>query len=85
METNIRKVKPVFAHRISIFRIECHHEAIHDFTSLSHGSVDRVGSHTRYRLVDSRKIRALFNHLSVEELDACYQRIVAGPANTNNV
>ena len=46
METNMRKVKPVFAHRISIFRIECHHEAIHDFTSLSHGSVDRVGSHT---------------------------------------
>src|SRR5215469_9742655 len=58
METNMRIVKPAFAHRISIFRIECHHEAIHDFTSLSHGSVDRVGSHTNYRPVDSRKIRS---------------------------
>src|SRR5215469_6812525 len=58
METNMRIVKPAFAHRISIFRIECHHEAIHDFTSLSHGSVDRVGSHTSYRPVDSRKIRS---------------------------
>src|SRR6516164_5998837 len=38
--------------------IECHHEAIHDFTSLSHGSVDRVGSHTSYRPVDARKIRS---------------------------